>query len=190
MSEAVSFLNGAEATHNGVTVRDAGPVGMVTLRGDLSAAKLKTAVKKITGQPVPGVRKSTVTGGKGACWMSPDELLIVVPHAEAAAAVAELESALAGSHFMAVNLSDARACMTLSGGAAAREVLAKIAPVDLSASAFGAGDFRRTRMAQVAGAFWLDDAETFHVVCFRSVGHYVFGLLENGAKAGPVGVLA
>ena len=79
-------------------------------------------------------------------------------------------------------MSDARACFTLAG-AGAREVLGKVAPVDFAADQFVAGDFRRTRLAQVAGAFWLDAEGAFHIVCFRSVAEYVFNLLKTSADA-------
>jgi len=36
-------------------------------------------------------------------------------------------------------------------------------------------------MAQVAAAFWMDDASTARVVCFRSVADYMFGILTNAA---------
>lgn len=186
MSEPISFLAGREAKGR-VTVRDAGLQGMITLRADLSAAKVKTVVRKVTGQPVPEVRKAEVEGGRGAVWMSPDELLLLVAYADAEASVAEITKALAGTHVLAVNVSDARAYLTLSGPDA-REVLAKVAPVDLHPDQFVPGDFRRTRLGQVAGAFWLDTAQTFHLVCFRSVGDYLFDLLVASGEAGPVGV--
>lgn len=187
MSEPVSFLNGRESKGR-ITVRDAGLQGMITLRGDLSNAKLKSVVKKVAGVAVPAVRKATVTGSTGAAWMSPDELLLLVPYADADAAVATIDAALKGTHYMAVNVSDARAYVTLSGDGAA-EVLAKNAPVDLHAAAFGAGDFRRTRLGQVAAAFWLAEDGVFHIVSFRSVGDYVFDLLRVSGEAGPVGAL-
>jgi sarcosine oxidase subunit gamma len=62
-----------------------------------------------------------------------------------------------------------------------REVIAKLAPVDMSADAFTPGMVRRTRLAQVAAAFWMDDARTVRVVCFRSVAAYMFGILSMSA---------
>jgi len=186
MSDPVSFYMGRVAK-GAVTVTDAGLQGMITLRGDLANAKVKAAVKKVSGVAVPAVRKAVVTEGRGAAWMSPDELLILVPYTEADEAVASLSAALKGLHHMAVNVSDARAYIRVEGAGAA-EVMAKNAPVDLSPAAFGAGDFRRTRLGQTAAAFWQDDAGAFHVICFRSVGDYAFDLLAQSAKDGPVGV--
>jgi sarcosine oxidase subunit gamma len=120
--------------------------------------------------------------------MSPDELLVRVPYAAVEDKLAAMTKTLGTSHALAVNVSDARAVFRVSG-AHAREVLAKLAPVDLSEEAFKAGDFRRTRLAQVAAAFWMEEGGSFRVVCFRSVADYVFKLLKVAAQRGSeVGV--
>ncbi|MEL7280306.1 MAG: sarcosine oxidase subunit gamma family protein [Pseudomonadota bacterium] len=189
MSEAVSALPGAE--YQGyVNVREIGLQGMVTLRGDHATAKIKSAVKKVAGVAVPDVWHVARDGDKGVAWMSPDELMIMVPYAEAGATVAALDKALKGQHFLAVNVSDARAVFELKG-ANSREVMAKLCPVDMAPGAFEPGQFRRTRMAQVAAAFWMTDAGTFRIICFRSVAEYVFGLLKDAAEpGGEVGFFA
>jgi len=69
-------------------------------------------------------------------------------------------------------------------GPHAREVMAKLAPVDLAPAAFTPGMFRRTRMAQVPAAFWMPEEDVFRVVCFRSVAQYVFDLLSIAAQPG------
>ena len=63
--------------------------------------------------------------------MSTDELLVLVPYAEVEAKLAAMTNALSGTHALAVNVSDARAVFRVSGPVA-REVLGKLAPVDLS----------------------------------------------------------
>lgn len=187
MSEAVSALNNAYAK-GAITVQEVGPQGMITLRGDLSDATFAAAVTQVTGASVPGQRKITHAGAKSVAWMSPDELLILLPYAEVGAAVSSLNTALAGTHFLAVNVSDARALFRVTGKSAeVREVIAKLAPADLSPDAFAPGDIRRTRLAQVAAAFWLVQEGEANLVCFRSVARYAFDLLATSAVAGPVG---
>ncbi|WP_122074819.1 sarcosine oxidase subunit gamma [Pseudophaeobacter sp. EL27] len=179
MSNPVTATNGAEFT--GIaTVKDAGLQGMITLRGDLSSSVLGAAVKAATGAEVPAQGKVSVVESGAAAWMSPDELLLLVPYGEAVAKTAALAEALSGEHALAANVSDARSYFSISG-AGARETLAKIAPVDLSPEAFAAGDFRRSRTAQVAAAFWMEEDGSFRLVCFRSVGAYMFNLLSNAA---------
>ncbi|UWQ92870.1 sarcosine oxidase subunit gamma [Rhodobacteraceae bacterium M382] len=180
MSNLASVLNGA--SFNGLAkVDEAGLFGMITLRGDLGSAKVAAAVKGATGQDVPGVRQINGDLAGGVAWMSTDELLVLVPYADVTAKLADMLVALDGEHALAVNVSDARAVFRVSG-VSAREVMGKIAPVDFSAAAFGPGDFRRSRLAQVAGAFWLDSEDSFAIVCFRSTGDYVFNLLSAAAN--------
>lgn len=187
MSEPISALN--HASYNGIAkVEETGLQGMITLRGDLSDKVLAKAVKDATGQKVPGQHAALVTGDTGVCWMSPDELLVLVPYAEVEATLASMTNALGGTHALAVNVSDARAVFGVSGSSA-REVMGKVAPVDFSGAAFQPGQIRRSRLAQVAGAFWMDDDHTFRVVCFRSTADYVFKLLKAAAQPGSeVGV--
>lgn len=182
MSEAASALPGAEYKGS-VAVREMGLQGMITLRGELSSAKMKKAVKDATGAALPELRKARLKGAQGALWMSPDELMLLVDYARVDDAIGKVEKALAGEHFLAVNVSDARALFEIRG-AGVREVIAKLCPVDMAASAFQPGDFRRSRMAQVAAAFWMEDAETIRIICFRSVAEYVFGLLKDAAEPG------
>lgn len=182
MSNAVSALNHVSASGIAV-VEELGLRGMITLRGDLSDKVIAKAVKDVTGVAIPGQREIALNGDKGAAWMSPDELLLMVPYAEAQGAVADLNAALSGVHSLAVNVSDARVVLRVQG-AGAREVLAKLAPVDFDADAFGTGQIRRSRLAQVPAAFWMSGEDEFTVVAFRSVAEYVFNLLKTAALSG------
>lgn len=180
MSEAVSALDG-NVFHGFASVTEAGLQGMITLRGDLKSTALKKAVKAACGTGVPEPRRISVAEGRGAGWMSPDELLILVPYGEAAATVAALQKALAGEHALVADVSDARAMFRIKGAKAA-EVLAKLCPVDFAGMA--EGELRRTRAAQVAAALWKSGADEYSLVSFRSVAAYVFGTLEVSARAG------
>ncbi|MCA0273653.1 MAG: sarcosine oxidase subunit gamma [Proteobacteria bacterium] len=180
MSKAVSALGGV--SHKGFAdVAEAGLKGMITLRGDLSSAKMKKAVKAATGCAMPAPRRIVMGDGKAAAWMSPDELLILVPHEAALEAVATLQKALEGEHHLVADVSDARAIFTIKGPKA-DQVLMKLCPVDFADLA--EGEIRRTRAAQVAAAFWRSGPEEFTLVSFRSVAGYVMGLLETSARAG------
>ena len=182
MSEPVSALSGA--TFEGLaTIRDIGPRGMITLRGDLGSAAVKKAVKSAVGLAVPGQREFLSDDTRAVAWMSPDELLLLCPWDEADAAVQAAEAALAKEHALVVEVSDARAIFSVDGPGA-RECLAKLAPVDLSPEGFGPGVIRRSHLAQVPAAFWMTGPNAFAVVCFRSVAQYVFGILSVAAAEG------
>jgi sarcosine oxidase subunit gamma len=178
MSNAISVMDGK--TLNGpVDLADSGLKGMITLRGDLSSENMAKAVKSAVGlaMPSPLCAKSGVKGS--VAWMSPDELLILVDYKSADATVKKIEKALKGDHFMAQNVSDARSYFTLTGKNVLN-VVAKGSPANIND--LKVLDFRRTRIAQIPVAFWLADEETLHIVCFRSVGEFMFDWLGNAAQ--------
>lgn len=163
------------------------PAGMVSLRGDLADGALRAAVTEICGG-MP--ERLSLVGGiaRGAAWMAPDELLLLVPPGEAGAAVARIGETLAGTHHLALDVSDLRAVVRIDGPDAngAREVLGKLSPADLHPDSFGPGAFRRSRLGQVAAAFWIEGNGAY-ALCFRSVGDYLLALLRQSAADGPVG---
>ncbi len=185
MSDPISALLGRE-TQGSVQVSDTGLRGMITLRGDLSYGKMKSICKDLTGAAMPGLREAQFKGENGLLWMSPDEVLILLPYADVADGLAKIAKAMKGQHHLAVNVSDARAVLQVQGPFA-REVIAKLAPVDLHPDAFPPGQVLRTRLGQIAAALWMTDAQTFQIICFRSVADYAFDLLAASAAAGPVG---
>jgi len=181
---AKSALDGATAVGS-VGVMEMGLQGMVTLRGDLGDSAFQAAVKATLGVDLPDVRAIVPTESGALAWMSPDELLLLCPHAEADAKVASLTEALKDQHHLAVNVSDARVMFELVGeGGALRDVLAKLTPADMRPASLAPGEMRRSRLAQVPAAFWFEDEGTLRVVAFRSVAQYVFDLLAMSAKTG------
>ena len=189
MSKSVSALNG-KAHVGTVSIAEQGLRGMITLRGDLNSPELQKAAIEVSGQTCPKQGQCSVAGDKGLAWMSPDEMLVMVPYDDVADTIATLEAALKGSHFLAIDVSDARAVIRVEG-AGVRDVLAKLSPVDMSAEAFKPGQFRRTRLAQIPAAFWMHDDETLDLICFRSVADYAFDVLCRAALPGTeVGYIA
>ncbi|WP_113910479.1 sarcosine oxidase subunit gamma [Roseovarius dicentrarchi] len=184
MSNSVSALNGASAT-GFATVRDMGLQGMITVRGDLSATAVKQALASALGGEMPGAGHINPSDSGHTAWMSPDELMVLVPYASADAKLAEITDGMGDTHHMAVNVSDARCMFAVSGDdALVREALAKLMPVDLSSAAFKPGQFRRSRMAQVPAAVWMAGPGEARIVCFRSVAQYVFDLLKGATAPG------
>ena len=183
MSElAISALNEAAST-GPVTVRELGLQGMITLRADLSDKKLASALKALTGLGMPAQRGIEREGDFAVAWMSLDELLILCPHAQAPKLEADLASKLKTIHHLVVNVSDARAIFAIEGQGA-REALAKVTPAALHPEALQEGELRRSRLAQVVAAFWIEGEDSIRLICFRSVAQYVFDLLAMSAKEG------
>ena len=183
MSEPVTALKNIHESSGIAKIEEIGPLGMITLRGDLNASQMRKASTAIAGVDYPDPRKCNSEGEHGIAWMSPDELLVMCPYSEVPDALEKIAKTSGDHHMLAVNVSDARAVFRVSGPHA-REVMAKLAPVDLDPSMLTPGMFRRTRLAQVPAAFWMRDGETFQIICFRSVAQYVFDLLKVAAQPG------
>ena len=144
-------------------------LGMVLIRGDVSALPE-------LGVALPGRTAIAHAPGRSCGWMSPDELLLVLPAEEVPAAL----DALAGFAGLSADVSDMR-CVFDVLGEGAEEVLQKLSPTDFGRLAPDA--LRRTRLAQVAGAFWRIEGG-FRVLAMRSVEDYVRRLLEGAAAPG------
>lgn len=163
-----------------LAVTRAAPRGMVTIRADFAAPGAQAALLAATGCVMPGQRRIAFEGRRAVAWMSPDEALLFLPPEEVAGVPAAVAEALGRAPHLAVDVSDARVIFRIAG-AGARMVLAKGAPIDLSPPAFRPGDFRRTRLGQVASAIWMTEDGAFELMCFRSVADFVEGWLLNAA---------
>lgn len=183
MSEPVTALKNARYDAGIATIFEVAPLGMITIRGDLDAPYVRKVTKKLTGIGRPERGQCQFEGAAGVAWMSPDELLLFCPHPQVPEVLARLHAAFEDTHTTAVDVSGARAVFRVEGPHA-REVLAKLAPVDLAPGQFTPGMFRRTRMGQVPAAFWLREDGAFEVICFRSVAQYMFDLLSVAAQPG------
>lgn len=186
MSNPVSALAGQiTEPRPGLTIAEAGLRGQITLRASsLDGPALAAAVQSVAGVAVPEpLSASFAEDDRGAVWMAPDELLLFVPYEEVQIAVDEIGEALAGTHHLALDVSHARAVVSLKGGDI-REVLAKGAPVDLSEAAFPVGRARRTHLGGLAVGLWRRGPQHWEVVCFRSFAHHLFAWLETSGQAG------
>jgi sarcosine oxidase subunit gamma len=161
-------------------------LGMATVKLDLAMPDLAPRFTEIFGNDVPKPRSVLASGASAGqiAWMAPDEILdISMTHQDLLDRqnlwyALDLKTKLTWA-----NVSDARAVFEIAGRGA-REVLAKLCPVDLHPDSFGPGEMRRTRLAQVPAAFWMPDASRFHLICFRSVAQYVEDVWALSAQGG------
>ncbi|RJE81910.1 sarcosine oxidase subunit gamma [Paracoccus onubensis] len=152
--------------------------GMITIRADLERAG--DAIAEAAGLPIPQAICITRDGSRSLGWMSPDELLLLLPVAETARAVQALEQALTGEHALVADVSDARAVFDITGPHAG-DVIAKLCPAD--PDALPRDGLRRTRAAQTAVAFW-HIGNGFRMIGFRSTADYLDRILNNAATPG------
>ena len=179
MSNAVSALKGAAFSRQ-VAVRDAGPTGMITLRGDLGSPEFTRVLTDVTSCGMPEPRQMITQGAISVLWMSPDELMILCSYADAPGMTAKLADGFGSSHTLAINVSDARTVFDLKG-VPLSDVLAKLTPANLSPEALPIGEVRRTKIAQVAAGFWFTGEDSAQLICFRSYAPYMLKLLSTAA---------
>jgi sarcosine oxidase subunit gamma len=160
---------------------------MIALKGDLSDPALRALAEEIAGAALPAPQRMERGEGTALFWMAPDEILIRLPPDRVEGALARIARAAGGLHHLAQDMSDARAVLTVEGPFA-REVMAKLTPLDLHPEAFPPGSFRRTRLGQIAAGIWCADADRFGVMVFRSLADDAAALLEQSAADGPVGL--
>lgn len=160
------------------TISRVGDLGMITIRADLTRSG--DAIAEASGLAIPEVTKIVTDGSRYLGWMSPDELLLILPAAELADAIPALEQALTGEPGLVADVSDARAVFDVTGPYAG-DVLAKLCPAD--PNALPADGLRRTRAAQTAAAFWRIEGG-FRLIGFRSTADYLDRILRNAAIAG------
>ncbi|MEM9061157.1 MAG: sarcosine oxidase subunit gamma family protein [Pseudomonadota bacterium] len=160
-----------------------GVYGMITLRGDLASDIFAAAVDEAVGLPVPSTLTVVSDGDARVVWMSPDEVLLFTSYGEADAAVARIDEQMGAEHHMALNVSDARVVIRLTGDRVG-EVLAKGAPCDCSDHGFPIGTARRTHMAGLAVAFWRLDTDIWEIVALRSYAGHLLAWLEQTAQPG------
>lgn len=155
---------------------------MLGLRADLGDPGVAEALGAALGLHVPAIRHATkARDGAEALWMSPDELLLLVPDPSAAAAA--LSAALGDRHHLLADQSGARLRFRVEGPGA-RDVLAKGMPVDLAPVAFGPGELRRSRLGQIAVLLRCTGPEAFELWCFRSLAPHLRLWLDTAAAPG------
>ncbi|SIT03205.1 sarcosine oxidase subunit gamma [Paracoccus saliphilus] len=160
------------------TVTPVEGLGMITIRADLSCAG--DAIAEAVGLVIPETLRIVTDGSRSLGWMSPDELLLVLPAQETAETLVALEQALTGEHALVADMSDARAVFDVTGPHA-EDVIAKLCPAD--PVALPSDGLRRTRAAQTAAAFWQIESG-FRMIGFRSTADYLGLVLRNAAIPG------
>ncbi|AXC49662.1 sarcosine oxidase subunit gamma [Paracoccus suum] len=153
-------------------------LGMITIRADLDRAG--DAIAEAVGLAMPGQTRIVTAGERALGYMSPDELLLMLPHAEVPGALDAVTGALQGEHSLVADVSDMR-CVFDVLGEGAEQVMAKLSPTDFAA--LPPDGLRRSRAAQVPSAFWRVPGG-LRVIAFRSVSEYLGGVLQGAAAPG------
>lgn len=155
----------------------------VNLRGEPEDAAFLSKVEGTLGVALP-VEPNTFTATHKitACWLGPDEWLVIAPPEQGGDIPRALGNALE-EHFAAVTeVSGGYTTIRLSGERA-RELLAKGCTLDLHPRNFGAGRCVQTLLAKAPVLLrQSDDAPTFQLIVRRSFADYLWRWLEEEAE--------
>lgn len=142
----------------------------------------QVAAAPALGLTLPAVPcRASTAGARAALWMGPDEWLILVPEADAAALPGAVAAALGAEPHSLVEVSHRQAALLLTGPEAAT-VLNTGCALDLDPAAFPVGMCTRTLLGKADIVLWRTADHSFHVEAWRSFLPYVWGFLEEAAR--------
>jgi sarcosine oxidase subunit gamma len=186
LEPAIAQLANTGPADTGIDIRVRADLGQVNLRGDAGDDRFVSAVEKCLGQSLP-VEANTCTGGDHfACWLGPDEWLILGDIETTPGLVTDLDSALSGRHKAINDVSGGQLALQISGSAA-RDVFAKGCTLDFHPRAFSNGMCAQSGLARASVLFALPESDDeFLVVVRRSFADYLLCWLHDAASGSGV----
>jgi sarcosine oxidase subunit gamma len=154
-------------------------LGHINVRG--RGEDFAAAVAGVLGSPLPVAANTVAAAGElVACWLGPDEWLVMTPPGREAEVAAKLRTALGTIHSAVTEVGSGQTVIVLQGPAA-REVLAMDCPFDVFAPAFAPGACAQTRLAKAAVLLRPVDSDTIELVVRRSFADYLWTWLADAA---------
>lgn len=186
---ALAHRDALAAGEGAAAVREKPFEGKLIVRGQREL--IGGGASRVIGAPLPAGVMETSRGERAAAqWLGPDEWLLISPPGTETALKADLESALAGIHCQVADVTDYYTTIELAG-TRVREMLMKIATIDLHARSFKNGMGVTSNFGRAVP--WLrqvrDDGEpggpAFDLVIRISMADYLWCLLaESGHEWG------
>lgn len=173
---------GAVPGPSGVLLADRRFVGQIDLR--LRAGVAETAGRAL-GAALPLAPNTTTEGAFWrACWLGPDEWLLLVEDTRRAELLERIATGLAGYGHAATDVTDARAVLRLTGPCA-RSILAKGCPLDLHPRVLAPGQVAQSLLARVGVMLLPLDDSGYDIFVPRSYAGFLWEwLLDAGAEFG------
>jgi len=179
---ARTALDGRSALDGAVALRELPLRGKLTLRGDRADAAFARAVQAVSASELPiAVGETAVAGGISLTCLGPDEWMLCCPLEETDALHGRLLSSASDSHMAVVDVSDYYTELELSGGHT-RDVLAKLTPLDVSATALVAGTVVATRMAKTSTVLHMATDDSAVIQVRWSHAEYLWDYLIEAAR--------
>jgi sarcosine oxidase subunit gamma len=133
-------------------------------------------VGEVLGVALPETPRRVTVDGVMYLWAGPESWLAIAdgPALEPRLAVVQNIAAI-------TDQSDGRAILSVAGRHA-REILARLVPIDLHPSAFPADATALTLAGHISVQIWQDEAGDFQLACFRSFAEALYHSLAEAAR--------
>ncbi|WP_299610453.1 sarcosine oxidase subunit gamma [uncultured Tateyamaria sp.] len=143
-------------------------LGTLTSIAPYAGAKIADPFKAAHGMAWPAPNRATGKDGARAIWFARDMVLLAGPDPDATLA----------KHAALTDQTDAWTAVTLAGQGA-EDVLARLIPLDLSATQFKRGHTARTQIQHMSGSVTRIGTDTFLLMVFRSMAGTLLHDLER-----------
>ena len=155
--------------------------GCLNLRGDADDPAFRDAVSATAGVELPTEPCRWLEAGETrACWLGPDEWLLIVPDGEQPRVERQLREAVRGPLFV-VDVSGGFIHVNLAGEDADK-VLQKSSPYDFHPRTFPPGRCVQTVFAQATALVAAADDGSFDLVFRRSYADYLARRIADAAQ--------
>ena len=124
------------------------------------------------------INRAVSAGQRTALRLGPDEWLLLLAEADAAAVAASLAQRLTDGLYSLADISHRQTGIALEG-AAVTDILNGGCPLDFDLAAFPVGMATRTIFFKVEIVLWRQDTARFHMEVWRSFAPYAWSLLAN-----------
>jgi sarcosine oxidase, subunit gamma len=165
-------------------------LGYLNLRGALHSAGLRDKIEDVLALSLP-LKPNTVTldGPRLACWLGPDEWLVITGPGEEQRVLEGIRAVISGQRAAVSDVSGGQTLIE-SAGRHARDVLAKGCTLDLHPRVFPPGRCAQTLVARCpAMILRVDSRDTLGVVVGRSFADYLWRWLVDAAQEYDLAVL-
>ena len=173
---------GTGAAEAAVVICERGLLGYINLRGDPASPAFFGAVERALGC-APPLDANTFADADGvrACWLGPNEWLVMCVGANEGALAGALRRELHGQFAAVTEIGSGQTVIALSG-VRARDVIAKGCPLDLHPRVFGPGRCAQTYIAR-SGVTLLQTgaAPSFDLIVRRSYADYLWSWMTDAA---------
>jgi sarcosine oxidase subunit gamma len=144
----------------------------------LPASSIQPAAEALEMELALPINRASVTNGRTALRLGPDEWLLLVPEGDAVSVAAALEARLTDGLYSLADISHRQTGILLED-AAVTDILNGGCPLDFDLAAFPVGMATRTIFFKAEIVLWRQSEARFRLEVWRSFAPYVWDLLAT-----------